>query len=151
MAERSDHSITFKPSDFSPKERLFVGFRKGDINVGTCKIEPNFFRFPDFSCNWERFSKAEDVRIRENGLPTDVCISLLVKTVQFEKMATPCHDPLLNNYSHTEVRQLSDTEPLTFEPPKDRKLKSSNWSKSKRHLFRLYLVNNHAIEIDAIA
>ena len=30
-------------------------------------------------------------------------------------MATPCHDPLPNNFSHTEVRQLKDDEPLSFD------------------------------------
>ena len=148
MAEISDQPPTFKPADFRSEERLFVGYRKSDINEGANKIEPNFFRFPDFSCNWERFSKAEDVRLRENGLQTDGSISFLVKTAQFEKMATPCHDPTPKIYAHSEIRQLTDSEPLTFEPPRNRKLKSNNWSKSKRQEYRQHLVNNHEIEIE---
>jgi hypothetical protein len=151
MAEISDQPPTFKPTDYRPEERLFVGYRKSDINEGTDKIEPNFFRFPDFSCNWERFSEAEDVRLRENGLPTDGSISFLVKTAQYEKMATPCHDPTPKVYAHSEIRQLTDSEPLTFEPPRNRKLKSNNWSKSRRQEYRQNLVNNHEIEIEPTA
>jgi hypothetical protein len=145
------NAAVFKPVDYLPKERLFVGYRKADINEGTEDLELNFFRFPDFSCNWERFSKAEDVRLRENGLPTDGSISLLVETTQHQKMATPCHDPVPKIYAHSEVRQLTDSEPLTFEPPKERKLVSNNWSKSKRREYRQYLANNHEIEIEALS
>jgi hypothetical protein len=150
MAEIPDRSI-YKPADYLSEQRLFVGYRKSDINDGSEKIEVNFFRFPDFSCNWERFSKAEDVRLRINGMTTDGSISFLVKHSQYQKMATPCHDPLPNNYSHTEVRQLTSSEPLTFEPPKNRKLKSLNWSKTKRLEYRQNLVFHSQIEVEAIA
>lgn len=141
----------FKPADYLPKDKLFIGYRKTDINEGTERLEVNFFRFPDFSCNWSRFSNAVDVRQREKGLPTDGCIYILVDNAQFHKMATPCHDPLQNNYSHTEIRQLTDAEELSFEPPKERKLKSFNWSKTNRQIYRQHLVNTYEVELEAIA
>ncbi|MDD5672630.1 MAG: hypothetical protein PHC61_00580 [Chitinivibrionales bacterium] len=150
MAENSDRP-PYKPADYLSTERLFIGYRKADINEGTEKIELNFFRFPDFSCNWERFSTSKDVRLREKGLPTDGSISLLVKSAQYQKMATPCHDPLTENYSHTEIRQLTVDEPLTYEPPKGRKLESHNWSSTKRREYRQNLVNSYIVEDQAMA
>jgi hypothetical protein len=98
-------------------------------------------------------SEPVDVRKRLNAKPTDGCISFLVKHVRFKEMATPCHDPLENNYSHSEVRQLLPEEDVFTEPPKNRKLKKSKdgWSRSQRLEYRQHLVFNKRIEIQAEA
>jgi hypothetical protein len=145
------NSLKFNPVDYLPEQKLFVGYRRSDINDGTNAIELNFFRFPDFSCQWERFSDPKDVRLRKNGQLTDGCISFQVWHSQYRKMATPCHDPSPEIYAHTEIRQLKDSESLTFEPPKNRKLESHNWSKTQRREYRQHLVNNHLVEIEAEA
>jgi hypothetical protein len=66
-------------------------------------------------------------------------------------MATTCHDPLENNYSHTEIRQLKTSESVFTEPPKNRKLESFNWSKSRRLEYRQNLAFHLEIEIEARA
>lgn len=144
-----DFSTKYTPSDYKTKDSLYRGYRLSDLNEGAEKIELNAIRFPDFSCNWSRFSKPADIRQREYGLLTDGCFSFSVGTAQYREMATPCHDPLLENYSHTEVRQLTTDEPLTIEPPKRRKLSSHNWSKTKRLEYRQDIVNNMTIELEA--
>ncbi|HEX2955675.1 MAG TPA: hypothetical protein VHO70_02520 [Chitinispirillaceae bacterium] len=150
MAESGNLS-KYAPSDYSPQDRLFRGYRLSDINEGTQNIEANAISFPDFSCNWNRFASPGSIRDRDNGLPTDGCYSFTVEVAQYGKMATPCHDPIEGNYSHTEVRQLTEEEPVSFEPPKKRKLESHNWSKSKRREYRQNIVNNLHIEIQATA
>jgi hypothetical protein len=150
MADHTEKPV-YKPADFLTEQKLYIGYRKADINDGSDSIELNFFRFPDFSCQWERFSKPENVRLRENGLPTDGCISIKVENAQYEKMATPCHDPNPTIYAHTEIRQLKENEPLTFEPPKCRKLSSHNWSKTQKREYRQHLVHSHNVEIEALA
>jgi hypothetical protein len=105
----------YTPSDYAINDRLYRAYRLCDLNEGMAELEANAISFPDYSCNWGRFSKAQDILNREKGLPTDGCFSFSVEVAQFEKMATPCHDPLPNNFSHTEVRQLKDDEPLSFD------------------------------------
>jgi hypothetical protein len=141
----------YTPEDYLSKDRLFRGFKKADLNEGSDRIELNAISFPDFSCNWSRFSEPKDIRIRENGRPTDGCFSFSVETSRFNDMATPCHDPLPENYSHTEIRQLKQDEPITFEPPKKRKLESNNWGKTKRQLYRQNIINHLKIELEATA
>jgi hypothetical protein len=132
----------YTPSDYAINDRLYRAYRLCDLNEGMAELEANAISFPDYSCNWGRFSKAQDILNREKGLPTDGCFSFSVEVAQFEKMATPCHDPLPNNFSHTEVRQLKDDEPLSFEPSKNRKLESYNWSKTNRRRYRQNIINN---------
>ncbi len=141
----------FKPRDYNSDENLYRGLRKSDIDDTTSTILANSISFPDFSCNWSRFSERTQIRERENGRPTDGCYSFNVEVSRYKKMATPCHDPLSSNYSHTEVRQLEDTEDIYFEPPKGRKLKSGTWSKSKRLEYRQNIVNNLILEIEPTA
>jgi hypothetical protein len=146
-----EKTVKYAPADYNPEDRLFRGYRLSDLNEDGLKIEANSVSFPDFSCNWSRFSKPESVRNRENGLPTDGCYSFSVEAARFENMATTCHDPLESNYSHTEVRQLKDMEPVSFEPPKRRKLESNNWCRNNRRRYRQNMVNNLIIEIQATA
>lgn len=142
----------YTPADFLAEEKLYRGFRKDDLDEMS-KIQVNVISFPDFSCNWSRFSKPEDIRSRERALPTDGCFSFTVRTARYENMATTCHEPLKNNYSHSEVRQLSPIENVNTEPPRLRKLERERegWSKNKRYEYRWNLVNNLSVELDALA
>ncbi|MDI6792181.1 MAG: hypothetical protein QME81_04855 [bacterium] len=137
----------YSPSDFYPNEKLYRSFNQSDLIPDTTEIGVHSIRFPDFSCNWSRFSKPADIRLRENINTTDGCYSFTVETSRFERMATPCHDPLDSNYAHVEVRQLKADESIEFEPPKNRKLRSNNWSKSRRLLYRQNIINDLTVEI----
>jgi len=141
----------YTPSDYAVTDRLYRSYRLYELNEGKTELEANAISFPDYSCNWNRFSEARDILNREKGLPTDGCFSFTIAVAQFENMATPCHDPLPENYSHTEVRQLMEHEPLTFEPPKKRKLESHNWSKTRRRKYRQNIVNNLTVEFEPTA
>jgi hypothetical protein len=142
----------FSPSDFKICDKLYRGFKKSDLDQDTGILEVNSIRFPDFSCNWSRFSKPEDVRLRSNGSPSDGCYSFTVEHSRYKKMATPCHDPSKKekNYSHVELRQLTVEEPVSFEPPKKRKLdkQKDGWSKAQRLEYRQNLAFNLSREIE---
>lgn len=142
----------FIPIDFSLKDKLYHGFKKSDLDQNTDNLEANSIRFPDFSCNWDRFSKPDTVKFRENGSPSDGCFSFTVEQSRYKEMATACHDPLKKekNYSHIEVRQLKLDELVTFEPPKKRKLKKQvdGWSPSQRLEYRQNIVFNLVREIE---
>lgn len=142
----------YSPSDFYSDDKLYRGFKKSDLDQISGNLEANSIRFPDFSCNWDKFSKPEDIKLRNNGAPSDGCYSFTVEQSRFKEMATPCHDPLKKekNYSHTEVRQLKNEEPINFEPPKNRKLEKQihGWSKSQRLTYRQNLVFHLVREIE---
>jgi len=133
----------YNPSDFDLSERLFRGFRMADIDKESGKILANSIRFPDFSCNWERFSAPDDVKRRNNGLETDGCYAFTVEVSRYNNMATPCHDPNPindpDNYAHVEIRQLdlSKNENVLEEPPHGR---PKMWPKSKRIEYRQNIV-----------
>jgi len=133
----------YNPSDFNVSDRLYRGFRKSDLDESG-KILMNSIRFPDFSCNWERFSTPEDVKRRNNGLETDGCYAFTVEVSRYKDMATPCHDPNPpndpNNYAHVEVRQLGNGESV-FEAPTQGRTKKL-WSNSKRNEYRQNIVYN---------
>lgn len=143
----------YKPSDFELDDRLFHAFKSADLDENN-QIEVNVIRFPDFSCNWDKFSNAESVRHRTNGSATDGCFSIKVRHARFNNMATACHDPLKdeNNYSHVEIRQLSKEENVFFEAPKNRKLEkeSQGWSKRQRLEYRQHLVFNLVRELEPV-
>ena len=111
------------PENFQPQDKLYHGFVFNDL-ADNNNINLDTIRFPDFSCNWGKFSNPEDVRIRENGKYSDCCYSFTVKTSQFKKIAISVHDPITEyeyeNYSHVEVRELNENEDILFEPPKFR-------------------------------
>lgn len=136
----------FNPIDFLSDEKLYHGFRNSDLLPETGNLEVNTIRFPDFSCNWSRFSKPEDIKRRTNGLPTDGCYSFTVSVARYKEMATTCHDPNPptdpTNYSHVEVRQLMTGEGINYEPPKNRKLnkEKQGWSPSQRFEYRQNIV-----------
>lgn len=134
---------------FNDDDKLFRSFDKDDLDEDD-KLKFETIRFPDFSCNWSRFSFPKDILFREKAKPTDGCYSFTVLTSRYKKMATPVHNPREHdkypNYSHVEVRELFDSEDIYFEPPKGRKKKSG---KSKRLEYRQNLLRYLNIEFDA--
>lgn len=138
------------PSDFRPQDKLYRGFVIDDLTSDN-KISPHTIRFPDISCNWDRFSNPEDVRLRPKDKDTDGCYSFTVKTSRYKKNATTVHDPIkeheYENYSHVEIRELYDNEDILSEPPKYRKRKSG---KSKRFSYRKNISLHAIIELEAI-
>ncbi len=135
--------------EIKDEEKLYHGFNKNDLDDND-NLSVATIGFPDFSCNWSKFSEPEDIRYRENGSKTDGCYSILVKISRYKSYATPVHDPLaqpLENYSHIEVRELYDGESVYFEPPKNRKKKKSG--KSRRLKYRQNILNNLNIILKA--
>lgn len=135
--------------EFKDQEKLYHGFTKTDKDdFNLIRLET--IRFPDFSCNWDRFSNPEDIHYRLNGKKTDGCYSFTVLTSRFKSFATPVHDPIeepdFSNYSHVEVRELFEDESILIEPPKNRKKKKSR--KSKRLEYRQNMLNNLLIELE---
>jgi len=137
--------------EFKDNDKLYHAFSREDLSDDNV-IEVNSIRFPDFSCNWGRFSKPDHVRFRKNGNMTDGCYSFTVLTSRYKKIATPVHDPIddkfFPNYSHIEVRELYEGESVLFEPPKNRKKKKS--SKARRLEYRKNLLNNIEIELEIV-
>jgi hypothetical protein len=137
-------------SAFQADDRLYHGFDVDDIDPDTERLKVASIRFPDFSCNWSRFSEPGDVRLRPNAEVTDGCYSITVQASRYQKFANPVHDPIVEgtyeNYSHVEVRELRSEEGFDFEPPKGRKNKSAT-RKHMRLEYRQHLVNQLAIEI----
>jgi hypothetical protein len=103
---------------------LFRGFKSDEVDDGGI-IDVDTLRLPDLSCNWDRFSIAEDIRYRLPGCEKDGCYAVTVEVVRFKSFATPCHDPICDvpdeNYSHTEVRELLESESVFCTPPKNRR------------------------------
>jgi hypothetical protein len=143
----------FNPGDYAPFERLYRGYRLSDLDERTGGIAVSAIRFPDFSCNWSRFSRPEEVRNRQNGQPTDGCFSFSTEHARYNEMATTCHDPMEGNYARTEIRQLRREEDAFTEPPKRRKLEKAKdgWSRSQRLEYRQHLVFSLSIELEARA
>ncbi len=141
----------FSPQDYAEADRLFRSFSEIEMDQETGRLDANAVRFPDLSCNWSRFSIPSDVLKRENSAPGDGCYSFSVLQARYKSMATGCHDPISNNYAHTEVRQLKPDENIFTEPPKGRKLEKAKegWSKSAKLEYRQHIVSNLRIEIEA--
>lgn len=136
-------------SAFEAEEKLYHGFSVEDLDdLDNIKIET--IRFPDFSCNWSRFSIAADVRLRENGQLTDGAYAFTIETARYKSFATPVHDPLrrpVENYAHVEVRELIEGESVLEAPPKNRRKRKS--AKSRRLEYRQNLLNRLSIELPA--
>lgn len=140
------------PSEFKDVDTLYVGFDSEDVDAyDNLKIER--IRFPDFSCNWSRFSIPSDVRLRPNSQPTDGCYSFTVNVARYKQLATPVHDPIAateqqnyENYAHVEVRELLPGEPPDSEPPRGRKPGSRD-RKKLRLEYRQNILNNRLTEL----
>jgi hypothetical protein len=139
-----------KPADFDSGDKLYVAFDEGDINPDTGDLIVERIRFPDFSCNWSRFSEPADVRVRPGGRSDDGVYSLTVQMARYKELATTVHDPICKedyeNYAHVEIRELCPGESIYSEPPRGRKLRSSG-RKKLRLEYRLNIVNNRTIEL----
>jgi len=136
-------------NSFQEFEKLYRGFEPNDLDSDNGQIKTENLRFPDLSCNWEKFSAPEDVKYRAEGCEGDGCYSVTVAVVRFDDIATPAHDPSnvspWFNYAHTEVRCLRQGENVSTIPPKGRKLPSSKLLKTK---YRLNFVLNARVELE---
>jgi len=138
-------------AEFQTEDKLYVAFDREDIDPVTNDLNIESIRFPDFSCNWSRFSESADVRLRPNGQVDDGCYSIIVAVARYKKIATPVHDPIeeknYENYAHVEVRELLAGESIHSEPPHGRK-PSSRGRKKLRLEYRQNIINNRVIELD---
>ena len=115
------------------------------------KLKTDSIRLPDWSCNWDRFSAPEDVRLRERGLATDGCLSISVEDIRYREYATAVHDPLcdreVENYSHCEVRTVQEGSDIHLEPPQNGKKRG----KEVRLAWRRHIRNQLQVVIEAVA
>ena len=91
------------------------------------------------------------MRLRANGRATEGSYSFTVQTARYRSLATPAHDPLthpVQNYAHTEVRELHEGESVLYEPPKNRKNKKKA-GKARRLEYRQNILNNLEVELPA--
>ena len=135
-------------TDFNNEDKLYRGFNHYSLDQENNKIRIETIRFPDFSCNWSKFSTPQDVRYRKNSDINDGCYSFTVKTARYKGYANPVHDPIkediYENYAHVEVRELYEGEDFNSEPPKQRPKRR----KSLRHEYRQNMLNNLTIEFN---
>jgi hypothetical protein len=135
---------TLSPSDFAPRDQLFRGFKSDEVDDGGA-IDIDTLRLPDMSCNWSRFSVAEDVRYRMPGCEKEGCYAFTIEVARYKSIAIPCHDPICGveseNYSHVEIRELLENESDTFVPPKGRKSRGKQ-RKVLRAEWKTNIVNN---------
>lgn len=138
-------------STFQVAEKLYHGFDVDDIDSDTERPKVASICFPDFSCNWARFSEPEDVRLRPNAALNDGCYSITVEVSRYQKFANPVHDPIADetyeNYAHVEVRELRPDESFDFERPKGRRKNKSAIRNHMRLEYRQNLVNQLVIEL----
>ena len=90
-----------RPQDFAIDDRLYVAFDRDDIDPDTSQLIPERIRFPDFSCNWSRFSEPADVRLRPNGHPTMAAIHLPSRLLDTRNWRLRCMTPLLKRTMKT--------------------------------------------------
>lgn len=135
--------------DFTPDCLLYRGYVTKDWDFDQDSIKLETLRFPDLSCNWNRYSEPADVRYRMNGASTDGCYSISVSVASYEDMARPVHDPIdddpeFENYSHVEVRVVKSSLQEGTSLPRKKK-----FSKSRKMKYRQHIVNNLIVEIEA--
>ena len=135
--------------NFNLADLLYHGFFADDFDQLESILKVETIRFPDFSCNWNRYSEPVDIRYRENGSETDGCYSFSVEVSRFDNLATPVHDPIdhedFPNYSHVEVRVMRATDPEGHIPQRGRKFNN----KEKKMRYRQNIANKLSIEIPA--
>lgn len=135
---------------FLETEKLYHSYDLSDYDFIEDSIKLETIRFPDFSCNWGKYSEPADVRHRENGNKSDGCYSFTVKTSKYKSYAAPAHDPLDDleypNYSHTEIRLVKESHRNNFVsiPPK-----KSDVGKIQKAEYRQYLANSIHFDIRA--
>lgn len=135
--------------NFKVTDKLYRGFCLDDYDDALDTIKTESIKFPDLSCNWDRYSTASDIQYRENGSPNNGCYSLTVELSKYKNIATPVHDPIKHeeypNYSHTEIRVCRADGTKEEIPPRCRKI----GSKKKKIEYRENLSNNLSIEFMA--
>lgn len=118
--------------NFEDTEKLYHGYLNNELDEnGYLKLET--LRFPDFSCNWSKFSRPYDIWYRMPNFSKDEgCWYITVAHAKFENIALPVHDPIdgktkeaNENYSHTELRATRTTDRLNEEPPRNRRINNS--------------------------
>ena len=135
------------PHDFNSNDLLYRGYTKNDLDDNG-EIDTASIKFPDFSCNWSRFSFPKDIKYRENGSKKDGCYAFTVEIARYNNYATPVHDIIYipkENYAHVEIRLLHEGESVFSEPPKDRKPKKTNIQRCKKLEYRNNIINNYEI------
>lgn len=129
---------------------LYRGFSEEDIDELLGSIKTEHIRFPDYSCNWNRYSYPKDIRYRKGGSTREGCYSIQVKDARYENLACPVHDPITDkdyeNYAHVDVRMLRPNDPKGFIPPPNRNQPKSDVFKSSKLKYRTSIVNNLKIE-----
>ncbi len=132
--------------NFDDDDLLYRGFSEDDFDDAVGQISTASIKFPDFSCNWNRYSEPADIHFRENGNKTDGCYSFSVLVSKFSKMALPVHDPLdvpVPNYSHVELRATREADKSNTIPPQGRRINS----KTKKLLYRENMALKSHIEL----
>jgi len=139
------------PNDaFSHDDRLFRGYCLDDLDdQGNLRAE--YLRFPDLSCNWDRFSAPAHVRYRPHGRETDGCYSFTVETARFKSIATPVHEPIesedYENYAHVEVRLLPPGEQDVLKPPPREQKAKGKKAKADRLEWRIHVARSVTFEL----
>lgn len=100
--------------EFNPDEQLYYRVTRHGVADDLSRILPEAFRSPDFSCNRGKYSKPLDVLLphyQDHGVA-----EFLVQDIP-ERLASEgdvvyefrvFHDPLVDNYAHSEVRALRE-------------------------------------------
>lgn len=146
-----DGRPTLDYAAFNLSDKLYRGFVEADLDENG-RIKFDSLRLPDLSCNWDRFSRPHDVRLRVASqgrtCDEDGCYSITVAEVHYGNFATVVHEPLCaqppENYSHVEIRELFDGEDKSIAPPRNRPKKGR---KQLRHNWRANIVNTMTIEL----
>lgn len=101
-------------SGFKPRHLLFHRCKKDDVKAG--RLLPDAISYKNTSCNWSKYCWPWDVIFEHPGqgiamffvrhLPTN----LPTHRDEFMKEYSykPAHDPLEDNYSHTEIRTFKE-------------------------------------------
>ena len=107
---------------FSPEEKLYIRCLSDHVTKNGRVLDQGF-RFPNFSCNREKYGELEDVLF-------PVYLDWGVATYQFRQVPSTLlsgdqkrtfdirvkHDPLEHNYPHCEVRAFEDRVKLDNVP-----------------------------------
>ncbi|MEW6236937.1 MAG: hypothetical protein AB1656_16255 [Candidatus Omnitrophota bacterium] len=112
MPMESSSTPLIPDQNFEPFERLF--WRIDEIKEE--RIDFTSIRFPVFSVNREKYSKPEDV-LRPSWLNWGIAafyvkdirmISMTPENSLYEYSYNVFHNPLIDNYAHSEVRTLKN-------------------------------------------
>lgn len=130
-------------NDFLDSDCLYRSFKLNDFDNFEGSIKIAHITSPEYSCNWSRYSRPEDVKHRKNSNCSEGCYSLTVEVVKFGETAKPIHDPVeeadYENYAHVDVRWLKKDEGMDAMPEAGRRYPKSKKLKME---YRNHIVNN---------